>query len=330
MAEGDAPRPAGAGSSDTASKTINIKILGVCAVLLLAAMMWNSMGGGARFSHHGGRGAAVHEAALPLQKRPRKSKYAHTADPDIPEEVVVPAAGAATKPVASKTVLSPPPPPPPLRSPAQSPQQDLATFAKQVDSAASALTSSVEGMSCHAREGLDIAGDAAYVWGLSFNVASAAECCAACAAQRQTCSQSGSRGKPFWRASRRERTQGRCSGAPGVCNAWVFCPGSDTPGAEDRCFSYTIHNHTQGECWLKHEANESSPIAAGPTLPLRMRRAPRHDWPWAVATNVWPWEVPEKVAWQAGVLATKGAPVWRSRRLPDWHHKFCRGKHGPC
>jgi hypothetical protein len=81
---------------------------------------------------------------------------------------------------------------------------------------------------------------------------------------------------------------------------------------------------------LKHEANESYPIAAGPTLPLRMRRAPRRDWPWAVAVNVWPWEVPEKIAWQAGLLSKKGSPAWRGTRLPDWHHKFCKGKHGPC
>ena len=113
-----------------------------------------------------------------------------------------------------------------------------------------------------------------------------------------------------------------------MCNAWVFCPGSDdTPGANDRCFSYTIHNHTKGECWLKHESNSSHPIAAGPTLPLRMRRAARRDWPWAVATDVWPWDVPEKIAWQAGLLATPAAPVWRGTRLPDWHDKFC-SKHG--
>ena len=61
-----------------------------------------------------------------------------------------------------------------------------------------------------------------------------------------------------------------------------------------------------------------------------MRRAPRRDWPWAVATNVWPWEVPEKIAWQAGFVASKGAPIWKGTRLPDWHHKFCNGKHGPC
>jgi len=183
-------------------------------------------------------------------------------------------------------------------------------------------------LSCHAREGYDSAGDDAYVWGLAFNVASAAECCAACAAQRRICGKADARGKPFWRASRREKTQGRCNGRVGVCNAWVFCPGSpDGTGFEDRCFSYTIHNHTRGECWLKHEANESHPIAAGPTLPLRMRRAARKDWPWAVKTDVWPWEVPEKIAWQAGIVARRDASVWRSTRNPEWHTKFCN-KHG--
>ena len=228
------------------------------------------------------------------------------------------------------------------------------------------------------------------------------------------------------RTRTRTLTQARCSGAPGVCNAWVYCAGSDDPSERafaDRCFSYTIHNHTRGECWLKHEANESHPIAHGPTLPLRMRRAPRADWPWAVNPNVWPWDVPEKVrphrtrtrtrtlsptrtcrrgcahtdnerhrpsalrerlartpcasggaekatphphphprprsvtdtltlalslaltlvltlaltlalavaqvTWQAGILAKRGAPVWRGIRLPDWHHKFCN-RHGPC
>ena len=196
-----------------------------------------------------------------------------------------------------------------------------AEFAQAVDSAAFkqqlAQTGETQmestGLSCHARQGYDIAGDAAYVWGLAFNVASAAECCAACATQRHICARPANRGKPFWRASRREKTQGRCSGS-GVCNAWVFCPGSpEAAGFEDRCFSYTIHNHTKGECWLKHEANESYPIAAGPTLPARMRRAARKDWPWAVATNVWPWEVPEKVAWQAGIVARREALVWKVR-----------------
>lgn len=323
-------------SAEATKSTINIKVLGVLAIMLLAAILWNMLGGGANFAAHGARTQRFHEAAIPLQKRPRKSKYDHgETDPDIPEQVVVGPAKASAAAVPPKqamaaTVATAATMPAAATAVAKLPQPD-SKFAARVDAEASALTKDLEGLSCHAREGFDIAGDAAYVWGLAFNVASAAECCAACAAQRQMCGQSGSRGKPFWRASRRARTQGRCSGAPGVCNAWVFCPGSDDiKGAEDRCFSYTIHNHTKGECWLKHEANESVPIAAGPTLPMRMRRAARKDWPWAVATDVWPWEVPEKIPWQAGIVQKRGAPVWHSTRLPDWHHKFCNGKNGPC
>ena len=44
-------------------------------------------------------------------------------------------------------------------------------------------------LSCHARDGLDLSGDAAYVWGLGFHVTSAAACCAACAAHARICSQ---------------------------------------------------------------------------------------------------------------------------------------------
>lgn len=332
--------PGGRVEESSTAKTINLKVLGVCAVLLLAAMMYNSVGGGAKFAKHGGRSATVHEAALPLQKRPRKSKYDHGVDPDLPDLVVVGTPGktdakgkgagvlgAAGIPGGPTTTAALPGAAGPVSVPGQASLSGQ-SFPESVDVAAGELTKAISGYSCHAREGFDIAGDAAYVWGLSFNVESASECCAACAAQRLICGEAQSRGKPFWRASRRERTQGRCSGAPGLCNAWVFCPGSsDTPGAEDRCFSYTIHNHTKGECWLKHEANESAPIAAGPRLPLSMRRAARRDWPWAVAENVWPWGVPEKIAWQSGIIAKKDAPVWRSTRLPDWHHKFC-SKHG--
>jgi hypothetical protein len=308
-------------ASGTTAKSINIRVLAVCSVLLLCAILLNSMG-----SWQGtARQRSVHEAVLPLQKQPRKSRFARANDPDEPDQVVVvkPSATAPNLLLLAKKEHSlkgwPPPPPP-----------SAIDFASKVDAEAQVLTPSMAGLSCHAREGYDIAGDAAYVWGLAFNVANAAECCAACAAQQQTCGSAAARGKGFWRASRRERTQGRCGGA-GRCNAWVFCPGSDdTVGAEDRCFSYTIHNHSRGECWLKHESNMSHPIAAGPTLPGRMRHAPRRDWPWAVAVNVWPWEVPEKIAWQAGLLAERSAPVWRGTQKPDWHHKFCRGKHGPC
>ena len=51
------------------------------------------------------------------------------------------------------------------------------------------------GLSCHARDGYDLSGDAAYVWGLGFHVSSAAECCRACAAHMRLCSQPKPRGK---------------------------------------------------------------------------------------------------------------------------------------
>ncbi len=316
--------------------TFNIKVLAVAATILLGAVLYNSTTGWRPAASESTR----RPAALPLQRRPSarlQQRFAESADPDLPSMVVVERPVAVTKPAASTT----PPPPPPSKQaapvdrarPSRRSGVPATEFARSVDREAAGLGGqafAADGLSCHARRGYDIAGDAAYVWGLAFNVASAAECCAACAAQRRTCGAPTSRGKAFWRASRGGRTQGRCSGA-GKCNAWIFCPGSDdNPAAKDRCFSYTIHNHTRGECWLKHEANQTSPIAAGPTLPKRMRAAPRKDWPWAVATNVWPWDVPEKIAWEAGLLAAPAAPVWRSTVLPDWHHKFCRGKHGPC
>ena len=311
---------------------VPIKVLLAFAALMCAGLSYNSLGGGWRSA--AAVGSRAHEAAVPLQKRPRKSRYAHADDPDAPDQVVVggaAAAAAAATAVATSTATAAAAA---IALPAAASLPSVAAAVAPESFAAAtdrmAALPEADDLSCHARDGFDIAGDAAYVWGLAFNVASAAECCAACAAQRRVCGKTGSRGQPFWRASRRERTQGRCSGAPGVCNAWVFCPGSDQPGATDRCFSYTIHNHSKGECWLKHEANESYPIAHGPTLPLRMRRAPRRDWPWAVAENVWPWEVPERVPWQAGIMARKGAAVWRGTRNPEWHTKFCKGKHGPC
>ena len=373
-----------AGPDSPPPTPIPIKVLGILAGLMLAAVLYNGMGGGWRNDAHGARGY-IHEAAVPLQKRVRPSKFKQEVDPDMPDQVVVgakeavpttaetaaeerrkreallatantvptvsavPAAAAAAAPHADRNAAEERRhrekesllrgDAAPATAAAASAHLGLppteAEFAQAVDSAAFkqqlAQTGETQmestGLSCHARQGYDIAGDAAYVWGLAFNVASAAECCAACATQRHVCARPANRGKPFWRASRREKTQGRCSGS-GVCNAWVFCPGSpEAAGFEDRCFSYTIHNHTKGECWLKHEANESYPIAAGPTLPVRMRRAARKDWPWAVATNVWPWEVPEKVPWQAGIVARREAPVWKGTRKPDWHHKFCN-KHG--
>ena len=54
------------------------------------------------------------------------------------------------------------------------------SFAVMVDRAAA--LPEADGLSCHARDGYDISGEAALVWGLAFHVTSAAECCLACAA----------------------------------------------------------------------------------------------------------------------------------------------------
>ena len=122
------------------------------------------------------------------------------------------------------------------------------SFAAMVDRAAA--LPEAEGLSCHARDGYDVAGDAAYVWGLGFHVDSAAECCRACAAHRRTCAAQASQGTVFWTTTL-PPTPGprRCGNAQGVCNAWTFCPGSDVAGAASRCFSYSAHNHSRGECW---------------------------------------------------------------------------------
>ena len=92
--------------------------------------------------------------------------------------------------------------------------------------------------SCHARDGFDVSGDAAFVWGLSFHVRSAADCCRACSAHQKVCGRgTDSRNRPFWNSP--ETGERRCSGR-GMCNAWVFCGGK-------QCFSYDVHNHTRGE-----------------------------------------------------------------------------------
>ena len=54
----------------------------------------------------------------------------------------------------------------------------------EVDAAASLG----EDLSCHARAGYDLSGDAAYVWGLVFHVPTAADCCKACAAHHRPAS----------------------------------------------------------------------------------------------------------------------------------------------
>ena len=125
---------------------------------------------------------------------------------------------------------------------------------------ADAFSSSVDaeaGRACHARNGLDLSGDAAYVWGTGFHVENAATCCKACAAHRATCGANGSKGNPvYWDDGKHKL---RCGRTRGRCNAFVFCAAAD-----GQCFSYDIHVHKTGECWLKHEPNISMPVAAGP------------------------------------------------------------------
>ena len=66
--------------------TVPVKILGACAVLLMATMLYNSIGGWHAQSH-GQR--SVQPAALPLQRRMRKSRFARQDDADSPSEVMV-------------------------------------------------------------------------------------------------------------------------------------------------------------------------------------------------------------------------------------------------
>ncbi|KAL1500673.1 hypothetical protein AB1Y20_013320 [Prymnesium parvum] len=206
------------------------------------------------------------------------------------------------------------------------PREDFATM---VDRAAA--LPEAEGLSCHARDGYDLAGDVAFVWGLNFHVHSAAECCRACVAHRRECARPGSRGAVFWQAARMpSRGARRCSAEGCGCNAWTFCPGSRIRGALDRCFSFSSRNHTRGECWLKHEHNKSMPVAMGPTLPEPMRRAPRRDLPLAIEESVWPWSIPKRISWQAGLVDARDAKVWQGTTVPDWQVRFCQSKHGPC
>ena len=74
------------GKQQQPGSTIPVKILGACAALLIATMVYNSLGGWQAQSH-GQRNAR--EAALPLQRRIRKSRFARQDDPDSPSEVMV-------------------------------------------------------------------------------------------------------------------------------------------------------------------------------------------------------------------------------------------------
>lgn len=207
----------------------------------------------------------------------------------------------------------------------------MSTYATGVDSAARIS----EQLSCHARDGLDLAGDAAYVWGSNFLLPSAADCCSACARHAAICGAADGSGagqvyfEYDWKRANGEgkRRKLRCPAVGrqkrGGCNAWIWCSGRDSP-VPGQCFSFDIHVHKQGECWLKHESNVTAPIAAGPVLPRAMLAAPRKEWPWAVAPHVWPPEhPPARLNWVSGVVAPRSASVWRHVRTPGWQKRFC-------
>lgn len=62
-----------------------------------------------------------------------------------------------------------------------------------------------------------------------------------------------------------------------------------------RCFSFDIHNHSRGECWLKRQADPTKPTVGDENrYPAKMRVAKREIWPWHVDEKLWPWEMPEK------------------------------------
>ena len=175
-------------------------------------------------------------------------------------------------------------------------------FASAVDRAAALPPE--EALSCHARDHFDLSGDAAFVWGMGFRVEDAGACCAACAAHRRVCGQARSRGSIFWRTSRGQNHM--CSGGRrNACNAWVFCAGD--PARSNRCFSYDVHNHTRGECWLKQQRGEATrpkdPFFNHTFFPPAMRAADRASWPFAVPSRIWPGPVPERISWTSGVLA---------------------------
>lgn len=170
-----------------------------------------------------------------------------------------------------------------------------------------------------------------YPEGMNFHVSDAGECCAACKAHRKECEAEGAEGKKFWTPS--VEGDGRCGnhkwqGKKVGCNAWVYCP-------DEQCFSFDVHVHNRGECWLKYieDPTRPSPWNGGDNaFPKVMRDAPRNDWPWPVDVKIWPGPMPERVSWTAGILTTKeeGAPVHDDPTdRPDWWHKFC-DKHGPC
>ncbi|GIL78331.1 hypothetical protein Vretimale_7682 [Volvox reticuliferus] len=133
---------------------------------------------------------------------------------------------------------------------------------------------------CYPHQHADYAGDAV-VWGLGHKKTSAAECCAAC----------------------KEHQLKVGDNMP--CNIWVWC--GDPSGI---CWTMDIHNHTTGDCWLKHQAKwDNNPDRSKSNLEINHQGAFSSDFRAVHKT------APELVPWVAGVVPVKSKAAVAKRRL---------------
>ena len=113
-----------------------------------------------------------------------------------------------------------------------------------------------------------------------FGTDSAERCCEACRSHAAGDTVEGVRNKDiFGRGG--QKSSGRC-------NVWVWCP------HPTRCWANDIHNHTFGECWLKHQRD-----------PLR---APKYNQRGTYSEKMRTHHrtAPEAVQWMSGVLGRSG------------------------
>ncbi len=210
---------------------------------------------------------------------------------------------------------------------------ELSQAESSLRTASAALAGSSSGIPldelCHAHEHTGYSGDGAAVWGLSFKLRDAGECCAACKAHQKTCGVQGGHGTSWWPA----RPEMKCGPPSQACTIWTFCP-------EERCFAFDIHKHGFGECWLKYQSGIpptprtspwrlKNPHFRGTTYPEIMRHAPRKTWPWPVAEEIWQGPMPLHVPWISGALADAGVELVSAPPNDRWKERWCK-KHGPC
>jgi len=178
---------------------------------------------------------------------------------------------------------------------------------------------------CNTRLDTDYAGDTAPMWGTNFKLADAGECCNACQAHHQVCGQQGSEGREWWP----DRPELRCGPNPAeACSLWVFCP-------KEQCFSFDIHKHLRGECWLKAQARDPArprdPHLGKQHYPEGLRATQRSEWPWAVTEEIWPGEMPARVGWTSGVVGLPaGTEVVSSEPHDNWRRRWCDNHPAKC